>query len=289
MSPLPNKPGAVAPPRLNPGNGTTARLLGHATAGPFRITHKAYTSAFTQAWHEHEAASIDFVLAGGGQGAYSGQDIPASAGGLGFYRHETRHRFISGPRGIRSMHIVIPAEVIADAGVPLDLGNAALDSAEATRLALAVFAELRTPADASGELQLESLVHALLGTVCAHARAERSPPGFLRIVREALHESAGSPRAEPISLSGLAALCDVHPGHLARAFKRHFGVTAGEYHRRLRALRAVRRLAGTGEPISRVARATGFADQAHLTRVLREQIGVTPAAMRRVMNLDQNS
>jgi len=38
---------------------------------------------------------------------------------------------------------------------------------------------------------------------------------------------------------------------------------------------------GSDEPIARIARDTGFADQAHLTRAMRDLLGVTPAALRR--------
>lgn len=48
---------------------------------------------------------------------------------------------------------------------------------------------------------------------------------------------------------------------------------------RLRA--AADRLASTDLPLARIACETGFADQAHLTRALRRETGLTPAALRR--------
>ncbi|MFT5422974.1 MAG: AraC-like DNA-binding protein [Phycisphaerales bacterium] len=269
------------PVPLNPGDGTTAKLLSHFRAGRFLVTHKAYSCEFDQIWHEHPVASIDLVLAGGGSGTYSGEDLPASAGGLGFYRHETKHKFTSGPGGIRSMHLVIPSSVVFDAGVPYDLTNQTMHSAPAMKQAVALLREIHRPFDSSKGLQVESLAHGLLFEVSVHTRAERAVPWFLKVAREVLHDSVRTHHADAVSLTDLARLCDVHPGRLARTFKQHFGVTAGGYHRRLRVLRAARQLAGTNESIARVSHATGFADQAHLTRTMRAELGITPAAMKR--------
>ena len=49
---------------------------------------------------------------------------------------------------------------------------------------------------------------------------------------------------------------------------------------RLRARRALERLAGGDRDLARLAADTGFADQSHLCRVLRAETGATPAALR---------
>ncbi|HVH12448.1 MAG TPA: helix-turn-helix domain-containing protein, partial [Longimicrobium sp.] len=44
-------------------------------------------------------------------------------------------------------------------------------------------------------------------------------------------------------------------------------------------------VASSGLPLARVALEAGFADQAHLTRELRRETGITPGALRRVASL----
>jgi len=62
-----------------------------------------------------------------------------------------------------------------------------------------------------------------------------------------------------------------------RAFRGRFGLSPSEYQRQLR-LRAARRALAGGTAVADVAAATGFADQAHLTRWFRRCYGITPAA-----------
>jgi AraC-like DNA-binding protein len=64
-----------------------------------------------------------------------------------------------------------------------------------------------------------------------------------------------------------------------RAFRSRFGMPPSDYQRQLR-LRAARRALAGGAAVADVAAATGFADQAHLTRWFRRCYGITPGAYR---------
>jgi AraC-like DNA-binding protein len=52
---------------------------------------------------------------------------------------------------------------------------------------------------------------------------------------------------------------------------------------RLRARTALERLAGGERNLARLAADTGFADQSHLCRVLTQETGRTPTALRRAL------
>jgi methylphosphotriester-DNA--protein-cysteine methyltransferase len=69
---------------------------------------------------------------------------------------------------------------------------------------------------------------------------------------------------------------DPHDGHAATG---RFGLPPSDYQRQLR-LRAARRALAGGTAVADVAAATGFADQAHLTRWFRRCYGITPGAYR---------
>ena len=92
---------------------------------------------------------------------------------------------------------------------------------------------------------------------------------------------AGHPSAD--GLFPLAELLGVSPYRLSRAFPRTVGVSLTRFRNRVRVGRAVDRLA-QGEPsLATLAADLGFADQAHLTRMVREHLGDTPTALRRLL------
>ena len=90
-------------------------------------------------------------------------------------------------------------------------------------------------------------------------------------------------------LLGLAELVGSSPYRLSRAFPRELGVSLTRYRNRVRVGRALDRLAHDEAGIADVAASLGFADQAHLTRTVREHVGQTPAALRRAMASHPNS
>ena len=81
----------------------------------------------------------------------------------------------------------------------------------------------------------------------------------------------------------LAAHLDVSPFRLSRAFTRELGVSLTRYRNRLRVTRAVDRLEAGETHLGRLAADLGFADQAHLTRTVRDHLGHTPTALRRLL------
>lgn len=103
-----------------------------------------------------------------------------------------------------------------------------------------------------------------------HVETPRAPALVARL-RELLDAHA----VEGITLEQAAGVLDASPTHLVRAFRRETGIPPHRYlvGRRLDAAR--RRLLRGDRPVD-VAAATGFYDQAHLTRHFRQLLGVTP-------------
>ncbi|MEO3746120.1 helix-turn-helix domain-containing protein [Plantactinospora sp. B5E13] len=97
--------------------------------------------------------------------------------------------------------------------------------------------------------------------------------------REALHD--GEPAAT--GLVPLARLLDVSPYRLSRSFRQLVGVPLTRYRNRLRVGRALDRLEQGTDSLAALAADLGFADQAHLTRTVRAQLGRTPAELRRLL------
>jgi AraC family transcriptional regulator len=151
------------------------------------------------------------------------------------------------------------------------------NNGEPTRLATRLYKEFRY-ADKASALSIEGLA---LEILAAFARqTENAPaaylPAWLRAAKDMLHDRF----SETIRLDEIAEQVGVHPAHLARAFRRRYGCSLGEYQRRLRVEDASRQLVATRHSLADIALAAGFADQAHFSRVFRERTGMTPAKFR---------
>jgi AraC-like DNA-binding protein len=89
----------------------------------------------------------------------------------------------------------------------------------------------------------------------------------------------GAPEAD--RLPAPAALLNVSPYRLSRAFSRYRGLSLTRYRNRVRVGRALDRLIDGDTGLADLAAHLGFADQAHLTRTVRAHAGHTPVALRR--------
>ena len=85
------------------------------------------------------------------------------------------------------------------------------------------------------------------------------------------------------TLSQLAEAVGVHPAHLARSFRREYGLTVGQYARAVRLDWASAQLALPDASLAGIAVGAGFADQSHFTRAFRAHTGVTPGRYRELL------
>jgi AraC-like DNA-binding protein len=123
---------------------------------------------------------------------------------------------------------------------------------------------------------LLALLSATVGLLPAGSAGDRA---LVAAAREAI-------RADDPAAGGLFSLADhlgVSPYRLSRAFPREIDVSVTRYRNRVRVGRALERLEQGERSLARLAADLGFADQAHLTRTVREHTGHTPGALRRVL------
>ncbi len=84
-----------------------------------------------------------------------------------------------------------------------------------------------------------------------------------------------------LRLSDLAAIARLSCSYFSRAFKGSFGKAPHAFIIERRIARAQQAMLAADEPLSQIAIACGFADQAHLSRAFRRLTGRTPHAWRR--------
>lgn len=250
-------------------------------AGPFRITRKQYSPAFGQGVHTHELGTIDFNLAGGGRGTYVGREIQSHAGKVEFYAPGRAHSFQAGPSGIRTMHVSFGPGVFGErVAIEREQPEMHVDQATAAGIATRLLREL-CDSDCSSALAAEALAYQLMAaTTCWVDKPERGAR-WLTWAREQLHQD------HDVTLTKLAAQAGVHRAHLARSFSAQYGLSVGDYQRRLRLATAAQRIASGDGSLTRAAHACGFSDQAHLTRWFVRVLGVTPGTYARTMKTER--
>ena len=130
---------------------------------------------------------------------------------------------------------------------------------------------------------VEALTVGLSRQIALHAgapqRVERLRGGLSAAAKrrtlEIMHEH---PDAN-LTVDLLAHEVGLSPAHFARAFKETIGRAPHSYLLTLRLQNARRLLDSSDAVLSDVAHRTGFADQAHFTRLFKREFGITPGAL----------
>ena len=143
-------------------------------------------------------------------------------------------------------------------------------------LALRIYQESRLK-DSAASMVVEGLMLELLGNASRWlVKPPVRVPPWLTQARDLVHSHFN----DPLNLMGIAQMVGVHPTHLARAFKKHYRSTVGEYVRRLRLDWASKQLAESEDLIAEIAAAAGFYDQSHFIHTFKRFTGLTPAEFR---------
>lgn len=156
------------------------------------------------------------------------------------------------------------------AAVPLPLH---LPDAGAARERFAEVAALHARGDALGQARARAALQALLlwladrDTVPADAAARAAAVIETRF-------------AEPLTVPDVAQAAQANAAHLARAFKRRFGVTIPHRLLQRRVEHARYLLQATDLPIWRVAERVGLPDPQHFNKTVRRLTGLSPSAIR---------
>jgi AraC-like DNA-binding protein len=232
--------------------------------------------------HSHDGFGIG-VMTAGAQRSWSGIGaVEAAAGDVITVNPGEMHDGapLGGPRGWRMLYLdptLVMREVTEAAGDAPEIARPALRDAVLRGLFERLFA--RATAAVPEPLALEEdLLRALVHLLRRHGARPRpmrpSSPG-VAVARRRLDEAP----EWPATLAELAALSGVDRFALLRGFARETGATPHAYLVQRR-VRLARRLLAAGHVPAEAALRAGFADQSHLTRAFRRQLGVTPARYR---------
>jgi AraC family transcriptional regulator len=251
-------------------------MVAEQRASGFIASLTDYERGASIPWHRHRDAYMTFVVGGAYRERLLKRTRSCNARQLVFHDPDETHAddFI-----VRSRCLNIQYDGLRGIEMPDRLGLVA--ASKVASMAAEVARELGH-SDSLTPIIIEGLLLQLLGEL-ARLRADDPGPTWLHRVREEIVDRF----REPLTTTALAASAKVHPVHLARSFKRHFGRSVGEVIRQLRVDYA-RNAILAGRSLSNVAVDAGFADQSHLTRTFRVVSGMTPAEFRRAHRVPED-
>ncbi len=265
-------------PMLAPGRYYGERRRCRAVPG-VTLVENAYAPGFVIPRHAHAAAFFGMVLEGGYREHYDNRYRECSPSLLLFHPagevlSETHYDVVVRIFSIEPSERLLTH--LGDHARALD-GPQELRGGPVLRLAARLYGEFRSD-DPLAPLALEGIALELLACILRQATGQASrTPRWLAGARDLLHERV----SENLSLSAIAAVIGVHPAHLARTFRRHYGCTVGDYLRSLRTERARQELKNSDRPLAELALALGYADQSHFVNSFQRQTGMTPGAFRK--------
>ena len=243
-------------------------------------TVRDYGAGTAMAPHAHDQPSFSVVVGGGFEERIAGGARDYARGHAAFVPAGARHAQRFGPRGARQI-TVRPPEAWIDY---LNDCKVALDEAPHARaevfcgLGDRLLYEIRQ-GDAFSAVACEGLMLELVAAFGRRSRTETDatrPPAWLRRAQDFIAAHA----LTPLSLSAIAADCGRHEIHLAREFRRFFGVSVGDHLRRLRTDHAAYLLRSSRLGLSEIALESGFSSHAHLCREFKRRMGATPSRYR---------
>ncbi len=259
-----------------------ARRMRRVEVGGFTVTEGVHRDGSELPWHDHETPTICFVLQGAFTEAWHGGSIDCTSSTLKITPAGERHcdHFDSGDvRGLlietddTLVSAIRPHSAVLDERVSFHGGLV-------SGIAWRIYDEMLRM-DAAAPLAMEGLLLELVASASrmGDRNGAAGRPFWLEEARERIHaDIAGRP-----SLRGLAQSVGVHPVTLARAFRRAFGCTVGEYVRSLRIERATSQLADTDLSLAEIAVTAGFSDQSHFSNLFRQHTGLSPFRFRRAV------
>jgi AraC family transcriptional regulator len=264
--------------KLRPGS-LQGRVTKSVRVSDFILTEASYDARSRLPPHVHERSYFCFVLQGVYTERYGRREILCKPSAVTFRASDEPHDALLHDVDSRVFVVEISPRWIeilrADS---LNLISAyEFCGGAAPRLCARLNREFHKT-DTAAKLAIEGLAIELLAEASRQRSFRvRTPPGWLRQAREMIVEHF----PEKLQLTQIAAALGVHPVYLATAFRERFGVTIGEFVRKLRIEHACAELIKGDLPLAAIASQAGFTDQSHFSKIFKLYIGTTPARYRR--------
>jgi AraC family transcriptional regulator len=240
----------------------------------------SYAPRGTMAPHQHDQALMSIVVHGDFREWIGKRERDYARGHAAFFPAGLTHSQEFGAAGARQI-IFKPCESWLDylTDSKARLGDAPHASSEVFRYLGDRLLEEMQHRDALSAVACEGLLLEIVAAFGRHwtaTRTDAKAPAWLRAARDFIHENAFNCP----SLAQIARAAARHEIHVAREFRRFYGLSVGTYIRRLRTERAALLLLDEQSSICEIAQSCGFASHPHLCREFKAHFGVTPSQYR---------
>jgi len=242
------------------------------------LTHYNGNEIFEE-WHAHEHSSISFLLNGTHEEDLTGKNYKRVSGDIKFIPAGEVHRCHHYTVDTRKINIDLSDRFIRHIAIAEDRLAGSVPQAASTKFTLIkLYRELHNPgnhANTSAELLLYELFNPVAP---ANNKAGRTLPVWAERLRELLNDEWD----RPFHLEDLSIRLGIHPVTISRYFPVYFSATLGIYINRIKIDKALALIKSTAMPLTDIAYACGFADQAHFTRTFKSFTGCLPKEFRKL-------
>jgi AraC family transcriptional regulator len=228
-----------------------------------------YRPNVDQTPHEHERAQVSFLLGGALREATSSGEAFSHRRSSGIKPGGQRHAATFGPEGALMLSV--------EMSPGLKVTRPPCDWRPLDRTGESLIRRILTSDDASmiGDFARDLTA---LADATDRDQAPTAPPRWLSELKAALDDAPSETR-----IDRAAREIGVHRGHLSRAFTAAYGLPPSLYRTRSLAMRGVSMALAGHERLASVAAAAGFADQSHMARTVRAQMGLPVSRLRALL------
>ncbi len=264
--------------KLRPGS-LQGRVTKSLKVSDFILTEAAYQARSRLPPHAHERSYFCFVLHGTYTERYGRREILCKPSTVTFRASDEPHEALLHDVDSRVFVVEIsPRWIETLRADSLSLKSANEFCGGATPRICARLNREFHKTDTAAKLAIEGLAIELLAEASRQPSTRvRTAPPWLKQAREMIVDHF----PETLQLTQIADAVGVHPVYLATAFREKFGVTIGEFVRKLRIEHACNELIQGDLPLAAIAHQAGFVDQSHFSKVFKLYVGTTPAKYRR--------
>jgi AraC family transcriptional regulator len=243
--------------------------------GGLRLYLKDYRAGMVMPKHEHAEWRYCLVLQGSYTDEVLGDRRTRRASHLALHPADEPHQTVFHSAST-CFHLEFGHEwrrtLLCDAAIPQHPASYA--GGRLPLIAREIYREFKA-ADACSPTVIQGLAYELAGWT---ARVPGDPVAVDSRAMERARSYLQDSFRGNVEIRSIAAAVGLHPVQFSREFKRAYGLTPGEWVRRLR-VEYVRQNLDRADSLAALALDAGFADQSHMTRVFRRYTGKTPSAL----------
>lgn len=225
-------------------------------------------------WHYHENAYFFMHLRGKLREINKKGSTLCTAGTLLFHNWQDAHYDTDFSENASFFHIELEGKWFERMQIKKNASEGSLqcENPVLKPIFYKIHRELRHT-DSCSRLAVDGLLAQAFAILLRQQSYEKSErPEWTKKVKEILHDNF----SKTITLQHIADEINIHPVYLSSEFSKYFGVSFGEYVRRIKLEKARQMLMNTTHSMTDISYICGFADQSHFIRSFREVFGTTP-------------